>query len=236
MALLGSDFLPTDPADSSAVSQGAAYIRDLKQRLKDFVGVSFNPETGAILTEAIPNAVTTPYGEAGTVYTSTGPSSAPVWGATPGIQVGAIMMWPTSTAPTGYLLCQGGTQNIADYPALAALTGTNFGGDGVTTFGIPDLRGRAPVGIGTGDATDATLWVLSQKKGSEGHILVLDEIPSHAHGFKAASNNTSGASGAQAGDSSAIRQETDLTTAYVGGGKAHTSLQPSIALAFIIKT
>jgi len=236
MALLGTDFSALDPADSSLVSQGASWIRDIKQRLKDFVEVSFDPETGELLASAIPNGVTTPYGAAGTVYTSTGPSSAPVWAAGSGVQTGAGFLWFTSVAPVGYLLCQGGTQLIADYPALAAVLGVTFGGDGVNTFGIPDFKGRTPVGSGTGDASDATIWTLAQKKGAETHSLTGPEGPTHNHGFTAASNSTAGAAGAQAGSNSAIRQETSLVTLDAGSGSPHNNIQPSLAINFIIKT
>lgn len=240
MALLGSDFDANDPTDSSNVSQGAAFIRDIKQRLKDFVAVSFDPDTGELLAEAIPNRVTTPYGSAGTVYTSTGTSTAPVWAAGSGVLTGSGFLWFSSVIPTGYLVATGGTKLIADYPALASVFGVTYGGDGVNTFGIPDLRGRVPAGAGTGDASDATLWTLAQKKGEEGHTLTMAETPDHQHAFPEAVTNVAGSGGTQvasAGGTAAAYQNSGIKTQMAGGGGLpHNNLQPSLAINFIIKT
>ena len=64
--------------------------------------------------------------------------------------LGAIFMFGGNFAPRGYLFCQGQLLSIAQNTALVFLLGTSYGGDGVTTFGLPDLRGRAPVGVGQG--------------------------------------------------------------------------------------
>lgn len=230
MPLLGSDFDPTVPTDTAPVGQGAANIRDLKLRLKTFVAVSFNPDTGALLASAVPNPVTVPYGTAGTVYTSTGPATPPVWSAGSGIQTGSIMMW-AGTLPAGYIEGVGGTVLIASYPALAAQYGTSFGGDGVTTIGLPDFRGRTPVGLGTGDAVHATAWTIGQKKGDESHTLTVPELAAHTHTYTrySSKNGTNGV------DQQWINDST-VNSGSTGNDQPHNNLQPSLGIRFIIKT
>jgi microcystin-dependent protein len=79
------------------------------------------------------------------------------------VPVGAVNMWVTGTAPSGWLLCQGQQVAVADYSALASVLGTTYGaltngsgGSGTTHFRLPDLRGRAPIGAGTGNQYDGS--------------------------------------------------------------------------------
>lgn len=69
---------------------------------------------------------------------------------TGGVPVGTLVMYGAASAPTGWLLCDGSILNISSYPALGALLGSTYGGNGTTTFGVPDLRGRSPLGYGAG--------------------------------------------------------------------------------------
>lgn len=66
------------------------------------------------------------------------------------IYAGTIMIWPGSSAPPGWGVCDGTLLQRANYPALFSLLGSSFGGDGTTTFALPDFRGRVPVGAGPG--------------------------------------------------------------------------------------
>lgn len=231
MPLLGTGFNATDPTDTSAVSQGAAWIRDIKTRLKAFVAVSFNPDTGELLASAVPNPVTVPYGVAGTVYTSTGPATPPVWSAGSGVLTGSIFIWPSTVIPAGYIAADGSIPLIATYPALAAVYGVSFGGDGVSTFGLPDFKGRTPVGLGTGDATTPSNWTLGQKKGDEVHTLTIPEIPAHTHDY----TRYSAKNGLNGPDQQWINDST-VASGSTGGGLPHNNLQPSIGMNFIIKT
>jgi microcystin-dependent protein len=99
------------------------------------------------------------------------------------IPTGTILEYGGSSAPTGFLMCIGGTQLISAYPALYAVLGTTYGGDGSTTFGIPDKRGR--VSIGAGQGTGLTNRTLGQGTGAawgeETHVLLLAELASHTH-------------------------------------------------------
>jgi microcystin-dependent protein len=103
------------------------------------------------------------------------------------IPTGTILEYGGSSAPTGFLMCIGGTQLIANYPALYAVVGTTYGGDGSTTFGIPDKRGR--VSIGAGQGTGLTNRVRGQGTGAtwgeETHVLVDAELSSHQHTLSA---------------------------------------------------
>jgi microcystin-dependent protein len=89
--------------------------------------------------------------------------------------VGSIVAYAATTAPAGYLLCDGTTYEISAFPALAALLGTNFGGDGVTTFAVPDLRSRFVVGVGAG--ANLSTYTLGEAGGVEGNTVV----PAHTH-------------------------------------------------------
>jgi microcystin-dependent protein len=164
--------------------------------------------------------------------------AAAIAAATVSLPTGAMMLWGLSAPPAGYILANGGTQLISAYPTLAAVYGTLFGGDGMTTFGIPDLRGRAPVGVGTGDAADATTWTLAQKKGTETHALSVSELPATPPNLTlykiTADGNVSDPSGFIAGLSGT--QPTTVNANTYGSGNAHNTLQPSLAVNFIIKT
>jgi microcystin-dependent protein len=233
MAMLGTGFDPAAPADNDFVSVGAAAMRDIKSRLKEFVAVSFDPETGEILDTG--GGIPTP-GAAGTILTSAGPSADPVWSPSPAMPVGGVIMWALDTLPSGWLWCRGGAFNIADYPALGVLLGTTYGGDGALTFGVPDLRGRAPVGSGTGDASDATAWGTGQKKGTEGVVLNTTQIPAHTHALGVKKSTDGGDYNASGSNPNRIDFGSGITSDSAGGGLTHPNIQPSIGINFIIKT
>lgn len=95
---------------------------------------------------------------------------------------GTIVMKGFTTTPDDYLPCDGSAVSRATYAALFARIGTVWGvGDGSSTFNLPDLRGRVPVGLGTGDAGGATAWTAARKAGQETVTLSSTQIPSHTH-------------------------------------------------------
>jgi len=146
--------------------------------------------------------------------------------------VGSIIMFAGAAAnlPTGYLVCNGDAVSRSTYSVLFGLLGTDYGaGNGSTTFNLPDLRGRAPIGVGTG--TGLTARALAATTGTETHTLITAEIPSHSHTSLQFGPNA-GAAGLRA---DAV-VTTDTTTGSTGGGGAHNNMQPSIAINFIIKT
>ncbi len=97
--------------------------------------------------------------------------------------IGEVKMFAGNFAPRGYALCDGQILSISQHTALFSLLGTTYGGDGRTTFGLPDLRGRTPIHAGTGPGL--TQKRLGQKGGTETVTLTSQQMPSHKHALKA---------------------------------------------------
>lgn len=93
--------------------------------------------------------------------------------------LGQIIQGGWSYVPQGYAPCNGQLMSIAQNSALFALLGTSFGGDGVTTFGLPDLQGRSMVGTGNGAGLSS--YPLGLKGGTETQTLTINQMPSHSH-------------------------------------------------------
>lgn len=157
--------------------------------------------------------------------------------------LGSIMMVGFNFAPIGWLLCNGQLVSIADNDALYSLIGTNFGGDGITTFGLPDLRGRIPIHQGQGPGTSN--YVIGQMAGTETVTLTVNQIPSHNHSLLA--STASGSAGSPAGDYIAVNA--DGITSYSGsatgnlnagsiqsqgGNQPHNNMQPYLVVNFCI--
>jgi microcystin-dependent protein len=147
---------------------------------------------------------------------------------------GTIVAFAGQTAPDGWLLCDGGEVSRAANPALFSVIGTLYGGgDAISTFNVPDLRGRTVIGVGMGGGL--SMRALAQMGGEEQHTLTVAEMPSHTH-REQGSNRLDGANGG------AIHyQDVDTTafgpvvTAATGGGQPHNSMPPFVALNYIIK-
>lgn len=148
------------------------------------------------------------------------------------IPIGTILPYSSTTVPSGYMLCDGSAISRTNYADLFAVIGTSYGvGDGSTTFNIPDLRGRVPVGL---LSTDGDLNALGIKKGEKTHTLTIDEMPNHNH------RCTSGLSGWMT--SSAHIQWTGSGSGYrafdnlnQGGGQPHNNMQPYTTIVYMIK-
>ncbi len=143
-------------------------------------------------------------------------------------------------APKGWALCNGQLLPINQNQALFSLLGTVYGGDGRTTFALPDLRGRVPVGAGTGHGI---VYPLGQLGGEAAHTLSLSELPAHTHAASVAAaatvtTPTSSSVLAQTGKAAfAPAATTALDPAgvsAVGGAQAHLNLAPSLTLSFVI--
>src|ERR1700682_1273544 len=98
--------------------------------------------------------------------------------------VGEIRMFGGNFAPAGWMFCDGQLLAISDYDTLFNLIGTTYGGDGQSTFALPDLRGRIPVHFGNG-------FTLAENGGSETVTLTAQEIPAHNHAFLGTSSLSS---------------------------------------------
>ncbi|MEP3437319.1 MAG: tail fiber protein [Hoeflea sp.] len=146
-------------------------------------------------------------------------------------------------APRGWAFCDGQILPINQNQSLYSLLGTTYGGDGRTSFALPDLRGRTP--LHTGNSNGGVDHSLGQKSGEETHTLGAVEMPQHTHSMEAGSvdGNTVNATGAllarEAGNpysasSAGLANFRSGTVANVGGGQAHENMQPYIAVNFCI--
>ena len=162
------------------------------------------------------------------------------------------MIWPTDAAPTGWLLCYGQAVSRTTYNDLFSVVGTTFGvGDGTTTFNLPDLRGRFPLGqddmggTGANRVTATAADSIGGNSGAENHTLTISQLPAHNH----AENYVSGTSQAPAflwnvgtprtsilGTGGGNGNGARLTTDNTGSGAAHNNMPPYLTLNYIIKT
>jgi microcystin-dependent protein len=93
--------------------------------------------------------------------------------------ISTILIWPPNFAPSGWALCAGQLLSISQNTALFSLLGTTYGGDGQSTFGLPDLRGRIPIGAGQGPGLSP--YTLGQTGGSETVTLTTATLAAHTH-------------------------------------------------------
>ena len=159
--------------------------------------------------------------------------------------VGEVFMAGFNFAPRGHALCDGQLLPINQNQSLFSILGTTYGGDGRTTFGLPDLRGRAPVHEGQGPGLPSKM--LGQKDGAENVVLAANDLPAHTHTLRAtnteATANTPGGNvlanptlGQQAyklNPSTRVGMN-PAAVEVTGGGQAHTNVQPSLTISFFI--
>ena len=153
--------------------------------------------------------------------------------------LGELRLVPFDFAPRGWALCEGQLLPINQNQALFALLGTTYGGNGRTTFALPDLRGRVPVGAGA--SSTGTTFALGATGGQEAVKLTTGQLPAHGHtaranGGRATTKDPSGAVPA-AGGAYAATQSVGMGAAAIartGGGKPHDNLQPYVSLNYII--
>ena len=152
--------------------------------------------------------------------------------------VGEIRMFAGNFAPAGWFFCEGQMLPISEYDTLFNLIGTTYGGDGQSTFALPDLRGRLPIHMGGG-------FTLAETGGAESITLTTSQIPAHSHPFLASDNNatTAAAAGhvlATTPDYTpyiAITANSSLNAQAVtntGGSQPHDNFQPYLCVDFII--
>jgi microcystin-dependent protein len=153
--------------------------------------------------------------------------------------LGEIKLVPYGFEPKGWAFCDGRELPINQNQALFALLGTNFGGDGKTTFRLPDLRGRVPVGMG--DAATGTVYALGETGGEESVKLTVAQLPAHGHSVRASSAAATTKKPANAwpaaGGAYAPASDTTMAATMVGrsgSGKPHDNRQPYLGLAYVI--
>lgn len=152
-----------------------------------------------------------------------------------------IRIFGFNFAPRGWALCDGQILPINQYQSLYSLLGTTYGGDGRTSFALPDLRGRVPVHEGQGASLSNR--GLGEKSGEEAVYLVTQQLPSHSHTLQATSDSAvsrspSGNALASAEDDvysrhgDLVSQSASITNA--GGGQGHENMQPYLVVNFCI--
>ena len=179
------------------------------------------------------------------------------------IPVGIVLPFAGANPPSGWLLCNGQSLNITQYTELFAAISNTYGGDGITSFSVPDLRGRTVAGR---DLTLGGVYAdrltaaqfgsdgrsLGQTGGTEGHTLTTSQIPAHTH-FAVNSDSTSNNPATAVTNANTIVHDNDHSsqdsyhlsgsataadiglTSSVGGGTAHANVQPTMVLNYIIK-
>lgn len=157
--------------------------------------------------------------------------------------IGEIRLFAGNFAPQGWALCDGSLLSIAQYDVVFSLLGTTYGGDGVSTFALPDLRGRLPIGAGQGQGLSNR--VIGEQIGMEKVSLVAANTPPHTHAFmvggSASSNSPQGqvpstvtGFNAYTASNTAPQALNAGTVQASGGGSPHDNVMPSLALTHII--
>jgi len=152
--------------------------------------------------------------------------------------VGEIRMFGGNFAPAGWMFCDGQLLPISENETLFQLIGTTYGGDGESTFALPDLRGRVPIHQGNG-------FILAETGGAEEITLTVQQIPVHTHPFTGAA-----ATGTATSASNNLPANSQNITPYInqspnanmnaavvspaGGSQPHTNFQPYLCIDFII--
>jgi microcystin-dependent protein len=155
--------------------------------------------------------------------------------------VGEIRMFAGNFAPAGWMFCEGQLLPISEFETLFNLIGTTYGGDGQSTFALPDLRGRVPLHFGNG-------FTLAETGGVETVTLTVSQIPAHSHAFLGTRNAAAGAAPSPsvvpgiASASTITPYGTDAPTTSLnassvsstGGSQPHDNFQPYLCVNFII--
>ncbi len=157
--------------------------------------------------------------------------------------IAQITMFGGNFAPRSWAFCNGQLLAINQYQALFSLLGTTYGGDGRTTFALPDLRGRVAIHPGSGPGLSTRR--LGERSGTEREILSTSQMPAHTHGLQA--SDTRGNSSDPTGRVNAVKSRTNIysdaapnvsmssqAVTSSGGGQAHNNMQPFLGINHII--
>ncbi|WP_248928194.1 phage tail protein [Paenibacillus hamazuiensis] len=163
--------------------------------------------------------------------------------------VGEIRMFAGTYAPRGWAFCNGQLLPISQNTALFSLLGTNYGGNGTTTFALPDLQGRVPIHAGQGSGPGLTPRTVGEKGGAAAVTLMTSQLPAHSHAMNC-SSETGASSGpgegiwavpqgrrapaAYTSDTSSLKSMGAQALSTAGGNQPHNNMQPYLAVNFII--
>jgi microcystin-dependent protein len=145
---------------------------------------------------------------------------------------GVIFPYAGSSAPAGYLLCDGASLVRTSYADLFAIIGTTYGSADASHFTLPNLKGKVIVGL---NASETEFDTLGETGGEKTHTLITAEIPAHTHTYRTINNSGSINSGGQIKADEATSTGSTPSTASAGSDGAHNNLQPYITLNYIIK-
>jgi microcystin-dependent protein len=157
--------------------------------------------------------------------------------------VGEIRMFAGNFPPNGWMFCEGAPLPISENDQLFQLIGTTYGGDGESTFNLPNLASRVPIHMGTGP--DGTTYQLGEMAGTEQETLTVQQIPSHSHPLTASTSV-----GSQAPPAGGVLAQSTVANMYIqdspdgalapnsvapaGGSQPHENTQPFLCINFII--
>jgi microcystin-dependent protein len=160
--------------------------------------------------------------------------------------VAEIRIFPFNFPPTGWAFCDGQLMPISQNTALFSLLGTTYGGDGKSTFALPDLQGNTPMQPGQGQGL--SLRDLGEMSGVESITLLISEIPVHTHTIRASNEiaelqaptpttilgRSSGGNAYQTNTAANLVMMAPQTLSLAGGGLPHNNMQPYLTLNFCI--
>jgi microcystin-dependent protein len=159
--------------------------------------------------------------------------------------LGEIRMFAGNFAPRGWAFCDGQILPISQYQSLYSLLGTTYGGDGRTTFALPDLRGRVPLHPGTGAGLSTRR--LGERSGTETVTLGVTQMPGHSHAATLQASSLPGNTSAPGGNLPAAGRNfystgaanvamdgAGVTVGSAGGGQSHPNMQPYLGINYII--
>jgi microcystin-dependent protein len=155
--------------------------------------------------------------------------------------IGEIRMFGGNFAPAGWAFCDGALQPISQNDALFALIGTTYGGDGQTTFALPNLQSRIPLHSGQGPGLSN--YTLAQTGGAETVTLTVQQVPAHSHAPAAATAATGSDPAGSVPAGGSVKQFSSqppdqpmnaAQAGVAGGSQPHANMPPFLALNFII--
>lgn len=158
--------------------------------------------------------------------------------------VGEIRMFAGNFAPNGWMFCEGQSLPISENEVLFQIIGTTYGGDGQSTFNLPNLSSRVPIHMGTGP--DGTTYQIGEMAGTEQETLTVQQIPSHTHAVRCNSGGANNSTNPQdsvwnpsdlsqySNNTVGLQAMNAQTISPAGGSQPHENTQPFLCINFIL--